>query len=130
MAWDGATWQGSSWEGGGWGWESSWEGGGWQQQGGVKRKKPEPPKRENKNQPQVLSSKRQVGRFRLAPGLKAEAGASSASNSRDPRFDPMSAGSTFNEAGWRKSYDFLFEAQDAQIKELQEQLSASARHSQ
>ena len=125
MAWDDSwTGQGS----GAWGAQSNWDGGGWQS--GVKRKKPEPPKRENKNQPQVLSSKRQVSRFRLAPGLKGETGASSASNSRDPRFDPMSAGSKINEAGWRKSYDFLFQAQEARVKELQEQLSTSAKQAQ
>ncbi|KAL3933255.1 MAG: hypothetical protein SGPRY_000362 [Prymnesium sp.] len=82
-------------------------------------------KRENKNQPRVLSSKRQVSSFRVAPGLKDEMGASNPNNMRDPRFDPMSSGDHFNEQGWRHSYAFLFEAQSKRIEELQEKLKLS-----
>ena len=109
-----ASWEDAS----GWdGWEGDWQ---------PAKKKKVAPKRENKNQPQVLSSKKQVGRFRLAPGLKAETGASSASAIRDPRFDVMSGGAKFNEQGWRKSYAFLFEQQAERIRELEEQLRNSA----
>lgn len=83
-------------------------------------------KRENKNQPQVMSSKRQVGSFRVAPGLKGELGASSANNRRDPRFDSISNGGKFDEGRWRKAYEFLFEQQSERIKELKAQLKKSA----
>ncbi|KAL1522411.1 hypothetical protein AB1Y20_017401 [Prymnesium parvum] len=93
---------------------------------GVKQRKVVP-KRENKNQPRILSSKRPVGCFRVAPGLKAEAGASNAANLRDPRFDPMSAGAKLNEQSWRKAYSFLFEQQAQRIQEIQEQLRVSGK---
>lgn len=96
-----------------------WEEGEWQPS-----KKKAKLKRENKNQPQVLSSKKQISRYRVAPGLKAPAGTSSTSNSRDPRFDPM--GGSFDEHLWRQKYSFLLDSQKEEISTLKERLKQSA----
>jgi ribosomal RNA-processing protein 36 len=67
--------------------------------------------RANKNRPSELSSRRPVARHRVAPGLLAGI---SKKKHRDPRFD--TSGEAINEAGWRKSYDFVFEKQRAGLE--------------
>lgn len=84
-----------------------------------------PLKRENKNQPPVLSSKRQVSRFRVAPGLSAS---SATRTTRDPRFDQISTG-YLDEHVWRQKYGFILDTQKAEIQEMKELLQASAASS-
>ena len=78
--------------------------------------------RTDKNQPAQQSTKRRVSTFRIAPGLSAAGGANDAG--RDPRFAPHGAES-FNEAGWRKSYDFLFDLQQQEADRIKRQLAVS-----
>ena len=79
--------------------------------------------RANKNRPSELSTKRKVDTFRVAPGLKASA----QHKGRDPRFDPHASASDFNEEGWRKSYDFVFEKQREEVAEMKASLAASQK---
>ena len=74
----------------------------------------------NKNRPSQMSSKRAVSTLRVAPGLKANAEI----KVRDPRFDPTA---DFNEEGWRKSYDFVFEKQREEAEAAQKALAVSKR---
>ena len=78
----------------------------------------------NKNRPPTSSSRRPVSTFRVAPGLQASAAASS----RDPRFDPQGT-TDFNEAGWRQSYDFIFEKQREEAADMRRTLADSQRAS-
>ena len=74
-----------------------------------------------------MSSRKPISTFRVAPGLKACGGGVSSSNaSRDPRFDPRGE-ADFNEAGWRKSYDFVFEKQRAEASDMKRTLDESQR---
>ncbi len=75
--------------------------------------------RANKNRPSEISSRRPVSQFRVAPGLAA----SSKKAVRDPRFDEHG---TFNEAAWRKSYDFVFAKQRDEVDEMKARLAESS----
>ena len=75
-----------------------------------------------KNAPSQQSSKRAVSTFRIAPGLQPQAQRAS----RDPRFDPSNS---FDEAGWRKSYDFVFEQQREELNEQKRALKRDAKQS-
>lgn len=79
--------------------------------------------RSNKNRPSMMSSKRPVSSFRVAPGLEA----TTKHASRDPRFAPEGQSDSFNEEGWRKSYDFVFERQREEASEMKRKLSESSR---
>ena len=88
--------------------------------------------RANKNRPAQRSIHKPVSTFRIAPGLKAESYSALAASRRDPRFDGDGVGGNkvpFNEAGWRKSYDFLFEKQKEELAEMQEKLDVSKKAS-
>lgn len=77
--------------------------------------------RANKNRPAVLSSRQRVSSFRVAPGLEGKQRAG-----RDPRFNPHGE-DDFNAEGWRKSYDFIFEQQREEAREMKRMLSDSQR---
>ena len=81
--------------------------------------------RANRNRPAQQKTKRKpVPTFRVAPGLKGEA---SAMAIRDPRFDPLGADEgEFNEAGWRKSYEHVFEAQFQEVQAMKRTLRESS----
>ncbi|KAJ3087658.1 hypothetical protein HK102_010559 [Quaeritorhiza haematococci] len=80
-------------------------------EGPTERKKP--PKRENKNMPMEVTSKRPVSRMREVvevPKLKA----------RDPRFDPLCG--QLNEGLFKSSYGFVFNYEENEIKMLREKI--------
>jgi ribosomal RNA-processing protein 36 len=80
--------------------------------------------RANKNRPSQMSSRKPVSTFRIAPGLCA--GGGSSTTSRDPRFDPRGE-ADFNEEGWRKAYDFVFEKQHEEVADMKRSLGESKR---
>ena len=81
-----------------------------------------PVEKRGKHRPSELSSRRPVSRFRVAPGLSA--GEGRGPKRRDPRFDEH--GPPINEAGWRKSYDFLFEQQREEVAAMKAAVADSA----
>ena len=64
-----------------------------------------------------------VNTVRVAPGLQPE---KKNTVSRDPRFD-ASGSASFDDAGWRKSYDFVFERQREEAAEAKRVLKESDR---
>ncbi|CAG8478269.1 12034_t:CDS:2 [Acaulospora morrowiae] len=73
-------------------------------------------KRKSKRRPVEVSSKKPVSRFRKVVDLP-----SNIKKRRDPRFDNLSG--KFNEDLFEKSYNFLNEYKDSEIKELQDRIS-------
>ncbi|XP_023218773.1 ribosomal RNA processing protein 36 homolog [Centruroides sculpturatus] len=70
-------------------------------------------KRENKNRPREISSKKPVGMARDVFGIKKK-------KIRDPRFDDLSG--EYNESLFQESYSFLNEMQQKEKMELKKQL--------
>ncbi|KAL9954353.1 hypothetical protein ACROYT_G041878 [Oculina patagonica] len=70
-------------------------------------------KRENKNRPREMSSKKPVSRLRQVIPVKKRM-------SRDPRFDELSG--TFNQEKFDKAYSFLGEIKANEKKQLQKEL--------
>ncbi|KAL8009565.1 putative rRNA biogenesis protein RRP36 [Plasmopara halstedii] len=75
-----------------------------------------PARRDNKNQPLELSSKRAVGRFRQVVEVKKR-------RALDPRFEAQSG--RLNEDLFRKSYAFLDEYKQRELQEFKQQLKKS-----
>ena len=73
-------------------------------------------KRENKNRPREMSSKKQVGRFREVVSVSTEVKAPK----RDPRFDPMCG--EFNDKLFKDNYGFVNEYKVSDLKFLKKQL--------
>merc|ERR1712192_303760 len=70
-------------------------------------------KRDNKNRPREMSSKKTVGRFReVVQVAKRER--------RDPRFDPLCG--EFNDKLFKESYQFVNEVKARELTELKKQL--------
>jgi len=70
-------------------------------------------KRENKNRPREMSSKKPVSRLRQVIPVKKRM-------TRDPRFDELSG--TFNQEKFEKAYSFLDEVKANEKKQLQREL--------
>lgn len=70
-------------------------------------------KRENKNRPREMSSKKPVSRLRQVIPVKKRM-------TRDPRFDELSG--TFNQEKFDKAYSFLDEVKANEKKQLQKEL--------
>jgi len=70
-------------------------------------------KRENKNRPMEISSKKPVSRYREVIEVKKK-------KSRDPRFDNLSG--KYNEDLFKKSYKFLSEMEDNEMNMIQEKI--------
>ncbi|ORX63863.1 DUF947-domain-containing protein [Anaeromyces robustus] len=80
------------------------------------KKKREPvaiKKRENKNRPMEISSKKPVSRYREVVEVKKK-------KSRDPRFDNLSG--KYNEDLFKKSYKFLSEMEENEMNMIQEKI--------
>ena len=73
-------------------------------------------KRENKNRPREMSSKKQVGRFREVVSVSTEVKAPK----RDPRFDPMCG--EFNDKLFKENYGFVNQYKVSDLKFLKKQL--------
>ena len=73
-------------------------------------------KRENKNRPREMSSKRQVSRFREVLSVSTEVKAPK----RDPRFDPICG--EYNEKLFKDNYGFVNEYKVTDLKFLKKQL--------
>ena len=73
-------------------------------------------KRENKNRPREMSSKKQVGRFREVVSVSTEVKAPK----RDPRFDPMCG--EFSDKHFKDNYGFVNEYKVSDLKFLKKQL--------
>ena len=73
-------------------------------------------KRDNKNRPREMSSKRQVGRFREVISVSTEVKAPK----RDPRFDPTCG--EYNEKLFKDNYDFVNKYKVSDLKFLKKQL--------
>lgn len=72
-------------------------------------------KRENKNRPREMSSKKTVGRFReIVQVAKVER--------RDPRFDPLCG--EFDDKLFKESYQFVNEIKSKELVELKKQIRA------
>lgn len=78
--------------------------------------------RSNKNRPSQLPIRRPVSKFRIAPGLRANPKAEGC----DPRFD-HDGREPVNEAGWRKSYDFVFQKMHEEAAEMKQTLKESSK---
>merc|ERR1712130_1012979 len=70
-------------------------------------------KRENKNRPREMSSKKTVGRFREVVQVAKK-------ERRDPRFDPLCG--EFNDKLFKESYQFVNEVKSRELVELKKQL--------
>ncbi|CAK9813918.1 Ribosomal RNA processing protein 36 homolog [Anthophora quadrimaculata] len=70
-------------------------------------------KRENKNRPREMSAKKPVSRFREIVHVKKNI-------PRDPRFDSLCG--TFDQKQFKKTYGFLSEMKENDLKELKKQL--------
>ncbi|CAK9822465.1 Ribosomal RNA processing protein 36 homolog [Anthophora retusa] len=70
-------------------------------------------KRENKNRPREMSAKKPVSRFREIVHVKKNI-------PRDPRFDGLCG--TFDQKQFKKTYGFLSEMKENDLKELKKQL--------
>merc|ERR1711936_1124659 len=70
-------------------------------------------KRENKNRPREMSSKKTVGRFREVVQVAKK-------ERRDPRFDPLCG--EFNDKLFKESYQFVNEVKSKELVELKKQL--------
>jgi len=81
----------------------------------LKKKKEQKPikKRDNKNRPMEISSKKPVGRYREVVEVKKK-------KTRDPRFDNLSG--KFNEDLFKKSYKFLSEMEENEMNMIQEKI--------
>ena len=73
-------------------------------------------KRENKNRPREMSSKKQVGRFREVVSVSTEV----KEPKRDPRFDPMCG--EFNDKLFKDNYGFVNQYKVSDLKFLKKQL--------
>jgi len=81
----------------------------------LKKKKEQKPikKRDNKNRPMEISSKKPVSRYREVVEVKKK-------KTRDPRFDNLSG--KFNEDLFKKSYKFLSEMEENEMNMIQEKI--------
>jgi len=70
-------------------------------------------KRDNKNRPREMSSKKTVGRFREVVQVAKK-------ERRDPRFDPLCG--EFNDKLFKESYQFVNEVKARELTELKKQL--------
>jgi len=70
-------------------------------------------KRDNKNRPREMSSKKTVGRFREVVQVAKK-------ERRDPRFDPLCG--EFNDKLFKESYQFVNEVKSRELVELKKQL--------
>merc|ERR1719474_2637323 len=70
-------------------------------------------KRDNKNRPREMSSKKTVGRFREVVQVAKK-------ERRDPRFDPLCG--EFNDKLFKESYQFVNEVKSKELVELKKQL--------
>lgn len=70
-------------------------------------------KRENKNRPREMSTKKPVSRFREVVHVKKN-------TPRDPRFDSLCG--TFDQKHFKRAYGFLSKIKENDLKELQKQL--------
>merc|ERR1719219_449062 len=84
--------------------------------GAAEEKKKADFRRENKNRPREMSSKRQVGRFREVISVSSEVKAPK----RDPRFDPICG--EYNERLFKDNYGFVNEYKVSDLKFLKKQL--------
>jgi ribosomal RNA-processing protein 36 len=74
-------------------------------------------KRENKNRPQEISSKKAVSRKRIVVELPHK------EKRVDPRFDPMCG--TFHKDMYEKAYSFIDDYKDKEMKDLKKQIERS-----
>ncbi|KAI4488221.1 hypothetical protein M0804_005069 [Polistes exclamans] len=80
---------------------------------GPRKKKIVPFKRENKNRPREMSTKKQVPRFREVIQVKKNI-------PRDPRFDSLSG--NFNEKAFKNAYSFVNEIKESNLATLKTEL--------
>lgn len=71
-------------------------------------------KRENKNRPREISSKKPISRFSETPKMKKNV-------PRDPRFDSLCG--TFNEKAFKNAYSFVSKLKERDLQALKKQLS-------
>jgi len=76
-------------------------------------------KRDNKNRPREMSSKKTVGRFREVVQVAKK-------ERRDPRFDPLCG--EFNDKLFKESYQFVNEVKSKELVELKKQLRTEEDH--
>lgn len=75
-------------------------------------------KRENKNRPREISSKKQVSRFKEVIPVKK-------TNSRDPRFDSLCG--SYNEKAFKHAYSFLTDIKKNDLSALKEELNKNTK---
>lgn len=83
---------------------------------GTRRTKKVEFKRENKNRPREMSSKKTVSRFREVVPVRK-------SVPRDPRFDSLCG--TFNEKAFKNAYSFVSKLKERDLGALKEQLKGA-----